>query len=274
MSELFKGQKGYIHSGQGALFGHAEVVGFGLQDYHVKEIARDKANALIVKNHYSKKFYSASYIHLGVFAHGEIKGVLQFGYAMNPSSQNGVVEGTAQDEYLELNRMWLDDTLPRNGESLAISFAIKYIKRVYPKIKWIQSFADERCNMFGIVYQAANFIYCGEHLSTFWFLDNEIYHNSLMSRDPKLSKSAAYIQANKERATSKELRQFRYLYFINKGCQKNLKLKVYPYPKYYEQRRGITPLALDGGDSAASQALSQPDFLSTLQGESTPAHRK
>ena len=38
--------------------------------------------------------------------------------------------------------------------------------------------------------------------------------------------------------------------------------------------RGLTPLALDGGDSAAQQALFTPEVLSTLQGESTPAHRK
>lgn len=37
---------------------------------------------------------------------------------------------------------------------------------------------------------------------------------------------------------------------------------------------GLTPLALDGGDSAALQALSTLEVLSTLQGESTPAHRK
>ena len=36
----------------------------------------------------------------------------------------------------------------------------------------------------------------------------------------------------------------------------------------------LTPLALDGGDSAALQALSTPEVLSTLQGESNPAHRK
>ena len=35
-----------------------------------------------------------------------------------------------------------------------------------------------------------------------------------------------------------------------------------------------TPLALDGGDSAALQALSTPEVLSNLHGESTPAHRK
>jgi len=39
-----------------------------------------------------------------------------------------------------------------------------------------------------------------------------------------------------------------------------------------EQR--LTPLALDGGDSAASEQFPTPEVLSTLQGESTPAHRK
>ena len=35
-----------------------------------------------------------------------------------------------------------------------------------------------------------------------------------------------------------------------------------------------TPLALDGGDSAASEQFPTLEVLSTLQGESTPAHRK
>ena len=38
--------------------------------------------------------------------------------------------------------------------------------------------------------------------------------------------------------------------------------------------RRPTPLALDGGDSVAFEQLSTPEVLSTLQGESTPAHRK
>ena len=38
--------------------------------------------------------------------------------------------------------------------------------------------------------------------------------------------------------------------------------------------RLLTPLALDGGDSAASEQFPTPEVLSTLQGEFTPAHRK
>jgi adenine modification enzyme len=215
------------------LFGHNDVIGFGDDFFKIEIIDRDAANKIIIENHYSKKYYSASYIHLGIFINNKIVGVLQYGYAMNPASQSSVVSNTAIDEYLELNRMWLDDKAERNSESKAISYSIKFIKRKYPKIKWIQSFADERCGCYGIVYQAANFKYYGEHTSIFWTLDNIIYHNSLMSRRPELSKSAAILQNGKDRATSETLRQFRYIYFINKRCIKDCLLKELPYEKYY-----------------------------------------
>lgn len=60
-------------------------------------------------------------------------------------------------------------------------------------------------------------------------------------------------------------------------CPKPRTISKYIYwSNFYEGRRLrlLTPLALDGGDSAASEQLSTPEVLSTLQGESTPAHRK
>jgi hypothetical protein len=227
--------KGLIYSDQQTLFGKKDVIGYGNAAFYVKEIDRKKANEIIVKNHYSKKYYNATYIHLGVWIKNELLGILQFGYAMNPASCSSVVENTQIDEYLELNRMWLDDKAQRNSESMAISYSMKYIKNKYPKIKWVQSFADERCGGFGIVYQSANFEFYGEHIATFWTLNNEVYHNSLMTRNPNLSKSAAYLQANKELATSENLRQFRYIYWIDTKAKKNVLLKQQPYPKHYKQ---------------------------------------
>ena len=176
----------YILSEQISLYGEADCIGFGNNEFYIKEIDRKIANKIIIENHYSKKFYNASYIHLGVYFNKLLIGCLQYGYAMNPASMASVVEGTSIDEYLELNRMWLsDDITIKYAESQAISYSIKYIKRKFPKIKWLQSFADERCGGFGIVYQACSFNYYGEHSSIFWTLENEIYHNSLMTRNPK-----------------------------------------------------------------------------------------
>ena len=228
-------KKDLIYSTQQAMFGLKKIIGFGSDDFYIKEINRNKANEIIIKNHYSKKFYNATYIHLGIYIKNELLGILQFGYAMNPASCASVVKETKIDEYLELNRMWLDDKATRNSESMAISYAVKYIRSKFKKIKWIQSFADERCGCFGIVYQAANFSFYGEHISKFWTLENEVYHNSLMTRNPKLSKSAAYLQHHKELASMEELRQFRYIYFINQRCIKDCLLNKMPYPKHYNE---------------------------------------
>lgn len=230
----------YIFSSQSVLMGEKNIIGFGSDIFSVREINRSLANDIIIKNHYSHKFYNASYLHLGVFSCGEIVGVLQYGYAMNPASCASVVAMTEMDQYLELNRMWIDDKMPKNSESKAISYSIKYIKRKYRKIKWIQSFADERCGKNGIVYQACSFDYYGEHLAVFWELEGQIYHNSLMTRNPNLSKSAAYLQSNRELAIPNKLRQFRYIKFLDKKWSLRCLLKKQPYPKHYNEIKTTT----------------------------------
>ena len=57
--------KDYIFDNQLVLFGERDVVGFGEDDFYVKEMDRKKANAIIIKNHYSHKVYNATYIILG-----------------------------------------------------------------------------------------------------------------------------------------------------------------------------------------------------------------
>ena len=127
-------KKQYLYSNQASLWGEPECIGFGSPSFYIKEIDRKEANEYIVKNHYSGKFYNATYIHLGLFVNEELKGVLQYGYAMNPASCGSVVEGTKQDEYLELNRMHLQDNIGEYVESQSVSMSIKYIKKKYTSI--------------------------------------------------------------------------------------------------------------------------------------------
>lgn len=236
--------KDFIYSSQGALFGKRTIVGFGDSDFHIKEIGRTIANDLIIQNHYSKKVYAGTSIHLGVYMGGVLVGVLQFGAALNPASGGSIVGGTELENYLELNRMWLDDKAPRNSESMAISYSIKFIKQRYPEVKWIQSFADERCGRFGVVYQAANFEFFGEHIAVFWTLDDEVYHNIQMTISPtdtkRYNKTVKHLQDNRERATSQKLRQFRYLYWVDRRWKKNCLLKQVSYPKHPQLRSLVT----------------------------------
>jgi hypothetical protein len=235
--------------GQGSLFGAAEVRGFGTPDLHVATVARDVANDLIVRHHYSHRITSSSTVHLGVYSDGNLSGILQFGWPMNPASGPKIVSGTVPGGFLELNRMWLDDALPPNTASRVLSYAMRYLKRASKSTRWVQSFADERCQgRLGVVYQAANFVYCGEHVATFWQIDGDWFHNSMMTRDPSLSPRAAYCQANRDRATPHHLRQFRYLYFLAPSDRKRLLLPSLPYPKpAVEVSDGDTPCDQQGG---------------------------
>jgi hypothetical protein len=230
-------KKGYIYDAQQTLFGAMEIIGFGNDDWCVKEIARDIANRLIIENHYSHKVFNNSYIHLGVYINGELLGVLQYGHLMNNNSVGNIVEGTKNGDALELNRMWLDDKAKRNSESKAISYSAKYIKGKYRNIKWIQSFADERCGGFGIVYQACSFVFYGEHLSEFYEFEGEIYHKIMFTNEGKSasnSPKAKYLRANKDKAKKTKLRQFRYIKYLDERWRKKCLLKEMPYVKHYK----------------------------------------
>ena len=230
-----KVKKKYIYNNQSSLWGEPECIGFGSDNFYVKEIDRKIANNIIIKNHYSNKVYNGTYINLGIFVNDDLKGVLQYGYAMNPASCGSVVKGTEKNQYLELNRMWLEDDIGEYPESKSIGYSIKFIKRKYPTIKWIQSFADERCGGFGIVYQACSFDYYGEHTSSFWELDGETFHNSIKTSEKAGKRGYNLLNdpKNKDRVNHYQLRQFRYIKFLDKRWIKKCRHKEKPYLKHY-----------------------------------------
>lgn len=213
------------------------VLGFGSAALYVALIPRAEACEVIRAHHYSGRVVNNSYIHLGVWVGGERLGVLQLGYALNPRRVEHVVSNTGIDEYLELNRMWLSDKAPRNSESRALACVVRWLRRALPRIRWIQSFADERCGGWGVVYQAANFAYVGSHTCDFWLLDGEVYHKVTVTAKKRPGDRGAHLRANISRATRAQYRQFRYIYFVKPGARRDLRMAVQSYPK---ARRPVT----------------------------------
>lgn len=211
--------------------GEKAIAGYGTRWFYIGVVPKHLACRMIIENHYSRRIVMNSYVHLGVFIDGHLRGVLQLGYAMNPAGMGKVVAGTSSTDYLELNRMWLSDLAPRNSESRAIAFAVRYIRAVMPQVRFIQSFADERCGLNGVVYQAANFKFLGSHLTAFYELDGETYHEMLLTAHVKGGNRGAYLRANIHRAERRKLRQFRYILFLKKGLEKHLRITIKPYPK-------------------------------------------
>ena len=217
--------KGFIYSDEPVYFGSPKIVGFGSEDFNVKLIDRDLAYQIIEQNHYAKKGDTRPHnrLNLGVFIKNEMLGVIQFGYAMNPQSCSKVVDGTSVDQYLELNRMWFCDSTCRNAKSRALSHSFRVIRRQFPSVKWIQSFADERCSKYGIVYQASNFTYHGEHKGTFYLDGDEVIHNVTATNYGRYIGDAERL----------EYRQFRYIYWLDHKWRQKCLLDELDYPKHY-----------------------------------------
>lgn len=101
----------------------------------IKPISKAKAKELIVKNHYSHKWNNASFglYNFGIFQEGaeleaQCLGVAVYGYMKNLKAKiftypnpNAIM--------IELNRMWIDDKLGKNAESLLIAHSLKAIKK-------------------------------------------------------------------------------------------------------------------------------------------------
>jgi hypothetical protein len=128
------------------------------KDIRVSPISSSDANALIRKLHYSRKVVMNSQLHLGVFLGTRLEGAMQFGPSLDRRKLKGLVEGTSWNGFLELNRLAFSDNLPRNSESRALGVAMRLIRREYPWIEWIVSFADATQCGDGTIYRAAGFL--------------------------------------------------------------------------------------------------------------------
>jgi hypothetical protein len=127
----------------------------------VKPIAAADANRIVRQLHYSGKVVNNSQLHLGVFLDGKCGGAMQFGPSLDKRKMLGLVTGTLWNEFIELNRMAFADWLPKNGESRCIGYAMRWIRKTYPWIKWVVSFADGTQCGDGTIYRASGFVLTG-----------------------------------------------------------------------------------------------------------------
>jgi hypothetical protein len=204
-----------------------------VKNLEIKPIKSSDANEFVKKQHYSKKVVPNSQLHFGVFLDGVLKGVMQFGPPMNKKATVPLVADTPWNGMLELNRMAFAESLPKNSESRCIAIAIKLIKKHYPHIQWILTFADATQCGDGTIYRASNFYLTG------------IKKNEGLRRNPKTGEVLQTIAAH-HRMIQKEFRsewvalegfQLRYMYFIDPTCKARLKVPILPYSEI--QKLGV-----------------------------------
>ena len=222
----------------------------------IREIEKNLAENMIIKYHYSHK-WSLCQVAYGVFhvsdtdssfldtKEEKLIGCMVFGQPVGRSAAESISDLIKIDECFELTRLFIKDGYGKNIESYCISQAFKLLKRDFPYIKAIISYADGEQGHKGIIYQATGFSYQGN--SSIALMPN--YSISLINNPYKWlhsrTVSSTYGSHNVEHLKKrightfwrkKESSKHRYVYFLCNKIEKkkilnNLKHPFIPYPK-------------------------------------------
>ena len=209
----------------------------------IKPVDKALAKELIVANHYSHKWNEGGFgkYNFGIFraeAPDDCLGVAVYGYMKNPKAKL-FTHPNPNAWMCELNRMWIDDTLGKNAESVLIAASIKLLRKLDPDCVAVQSFADGRLGC-GTIYKASNFRYYGFHYTR--FLRNkrtgEMIHEQILTTTTSptgyLRSNIAYLIGDLEVF---QVKTYRYIYPLCKRFRFNGPEK--PYPQY---EKGIDPV--------------------------------
>jgi hypothetical protein len=186
-------------------------------------IPREQTLEWLLKKHYAKRVPSISYA-FGLFDESKLVGICTYGSPASPSLCTGICGESYKDIVLELNRLCIEEPMPKNTASFFVSQTLKLL----PKPRIIVSYADKAMGHVGKIYQATNFLYTGASVER-TDIDTGDKHSRHYEKGGDYSK-------RKFRSS-----KHRYIYFLGskvevKRMKKTLNYKVLSYPTGQTQR--------------------------------------
>jgi hypothetical protein len=202
------------------------------ETYSIEKLSYQEATKIVIEKHYLHRKAPCSHAW-GLIdnASKEIKGVVIYGVPASSTLLKGICGPDQANNVYELTRLWVDDSVAKNGESYLIGNTIKLLEK-----EIIVSYADSTQNHVGIVYQATNWLYTG--LSS-KFRDPKIrgLENQHHATYANGLTNAQVIEKFGDRVYWVErARKHRYIYFNATGKRKKelaslLRYKPQSYPK-------------------------------------------
>lgn len=126
-----------------------------LESYSILQIDYKTAMDCVIKNHYLHRKAPCS-VAFGLFFDSNLCGVICYGTPSSAPLRRGIAGDENASNVIELTRLWVCDSVPKNGESFLIGRTIKYSGK-----EIVVSFAEIDQGHRGVVYQATNWIYTG-----------------------------------------------------------------------------------------------------------------
>lgn len=200
-----------------------------LSKYKIKQISYREAMEIVVKNHYLHRKCPCS-IAFGLFLNDEIKGVICYGTPSSSTLRSGIAGKDNSFNVIELTRLWVCDSVPKNGESFLIGNTLKMCGK-----EIVVSYAEINQGHRGVVYQATNWLYTGLSAKrTNWTIQGIDKHCQTIA-DKHSAKEIREIYGDRFSLVDRP-RKHRYV-FINankyrkKELLKQIKYPIMSYPK-------------------------------------------
>ena len=208
-------------------------------EYRVESIDKKMTHEWLEHKHYAKRVPPMMHTFGLYDKQNTLQGVCTFGMpSRNLNSGKGVFDDKVEVDTLELNRLCVNDGLPKN----TLSYFVSKCLLMLPKPICIVSYADSNANHHGYIYQATNWVYAGLSEPGKVFYDSNtgktVHQRTLSSRygnaDSKKLPDNIY-------SVDEEGGKYRYFQFLGnkrevKIMRSNLKYEVLPYPKGNNER--------------------------------------
>lgn len=195
---------------------------------------------------------------------------MSFGPSLDKRKMLGLVTGTKWNEFIELNRMAFADWLPRNGESRCIGYAMRWLRKTYPWLKWVVSFADGTQCGDGTIYRASGFVLTGIKVNSelYRFPDGTAHAKSTFMDGANgggiLKRKYGFKEGEGDSRFVRRIGavaipgfQLRYIYFIDPAARAQLTVPILPFSEIDKRGagmyRGKSRVVSDTKDTAGHQ---------------------
>ena len=218
----------------------------------IKPLHKITGAEFVATRHYSAVMPRLTKHYLGCFVRNKkfpvdsydtLVGVITFGWGTRPKHTiQKLFPKLDTKDYLEIGKMCMDDSMPRNSESQLLSLSIKWLKQ-NTDVKYLYTWADGIVGKPGYVYQAANFLYGGFSITDTYVTETgeKVHPRTLQGQLPNKEGLKYGHRPNPKQLKELKLnrvkgKQFRYIYPMTPKDRKNLKKSTVTwnlkYPKH------------------------------------------
>lgn len=128
------------------------------EELYIRNATREECKEFILNKHYAQRMPNVKFA-FALVMFDKVVGVLTIGKPASPHLCFGIMGKEHSDKVYELNRLVVNDGLPKNINSFFVGAVLRSLKN---EDLILVSYADEGMGHCGYTYQSTNWIYTGK----------------------------------------------------------------------------------------------------------------